>query len=150
MRAGETDLHQVPVREQERRPHVEQKNWHIVRQTVGYHRYDTPGELELLNRSWALQRLLTNHFGPKQKLLAKVRNGAKITKTYDKPATPYQRVLANTGTIIKTLKTRLKRENKSLTRPHPTPNPGPLHGATDPDHREAGHQTPTRHPGKTK
>lgn len=23
--------------------HVEQKNWHIVRQTVGYHRYDTPG-----------------------------------------------------------------------------------------------------------
>jgi hypothetical protein len=37
---------------------VEQKNWHIVRQTVGYHRYDTAGELELLNRIWALQRLL--------------------------------------------------------------------------------------------
>ncbi|MCW2131609.1 integrase catalytic domain-containing protein [Arthrobacter sp. VKM Ac-2550] len=32
--------------------HVEQKNWHIVRQTVGYHRYDTAGELELLNRIW--------------------------------------------------------------------------------------------------
>jgi hypothetical protein len=43
---------------------VEQKNWHIVRQTVGYLRYDTAAELELLNRIWALQRLLTNHFGP--------------------------------------------------------------------------------------
>ena len=94
--------------------HVEQKNWHIVRQTVGYHRYDTPGELELLNRSWALQRLLTNHFGPQQKLVAKVRTGARVTKTYDAPATPYQRVLADTGTVSKTVKARLKRENKSL------------------------------------
>ncbi|MDP9988332.1 hypothetical protein J2S98_003518 [Arthrobacter oryzae] len=94
--------------------HVEQKNWHIVRQTVGYHRYDTPGELELLNRIWALQRLLTNHFGPQQKLVAKVRTGARVTKTYDAPATPYQRVLADTGTVSKTVKARLKRENKSL------------------------------------
>jgi hypothetical protein len=31
---------------------VEQKNWRIVRQTVEYHRYDTPGELDLLNRIW--------------------------------------------------------------------------------------------------
>ena len=30
--------------------HVEQKNWHIVRQTVGYHRYDTTAELDLLNQ----------------------------------------------------------------------------------------------------
>jgi hypothetical protein len=94
--------------------HVEQKNWHVVRQTVGYHRYDTPGELELLNRIWALQRLLTNHFGPQQKLLTKVRNGAKISKTYDAPATPFQRVLADAGTVSKTTKARLKRENKPL------------------------------------
>jgi transposase InsO family protein len=94
--------------------HVEQKNWHIVRQTVGYHRYDTAGELELLNRIWALQRLLANHFGPQQKLLAKVRTGAKITKTYDSPATPFQRVLADTGTVSKGTKARLKRENRTL------------------------------------
>jgi hypothetical protein len=94
--------------------HVEQKNWHIVRQTVGYHRYDTPGELELLNRIWALQRLLTNHFGPQQKLVAKVRTGARVTKTYDAPATPYQRVLADTGTVSKAVKTRLRRENRPL------------------------------------
>lgn len=94
--------------------HVEQKNWHVVRQTVGYHRYDTPGELELLNRIWALQRLLTNHFGPQQKLVAKVRTGAKVTKTYDAPATPFQRVLADTGTVTKATKARLKRENRPL------------------------------------
>ena len=34
--------------------HVEQKNWAIVRTVVGYHRYDTPAELLLLNTIWAL------------------------------------------------------------------------------------------------
>ena len=52
---------------------MEQKNWHVVRQTVGYHRYDTAAELELLNRIWALQGQLTNHFGPQQKLVKKIR-----------------------------------------------------------------------------
>lgn len=94
--------------------HVEQKNWHIVRQTVGYHRYDTPGELDLLNRIWKLQRLLTNHFGPQQKLVSKERNGAKTTKKYDRPATPYQRILADKGTVRKSVKTRLTRENQPL------------------------------------
>jgi hypothetical protein len=94
--------------------HVEQKNWHIVRQTVGYYRYDTAGELELLNRIWALQRLLTNHFAPQQKLVSKERKGAKTTKKYDRPATPYQRVLADPGAVPKTAKTRLSRENKPL------------------------------------
>lgn len=94
--------------------HVEQKNWHVVRQTVGYHRYDTAAELELLNRIWALQGQLTNHFGPQQKLVKKIRTGAKITKKYDLPATPYARVLADEGTVRKLVKTRLKRENKPL------------------------------------
>ena len=30
--------------------HVEQKNWDIARRTVGYWRYDTSGEIELLNQ----------------------------------------------------------------------------------------------------
>ena len=34
--------------------HVEQKNWTHVRSMVGYLRYDTPGELELLNETWVL------------------------------------------------------------------------------------------------
>lgn len=94
--------------------HVEQKNWHIVRQVVGYHRYDTPAELELLNRIWALQRLLTNHFAPQQKLVSKTRTGAKITKTYDAAKTPFQRVLGDPGTVRTAVKTRLARENEPL------------------------------------
>lgn len=94
--------------------HVEQKNWHVVRQTVGYHRYDTAAELELLNRIWALQGRLTNHFGPQQKLVQKIRTGAKISKKYDRPATPYQRVLADEGAVRPSVKAKLKRENKPL------------------------------------
>lgn len=94
--------------------HVEQKNWHIVRQVVGYHRYDTAGELELLNKIWSLQRLLTNHFAPQQKLVSKIRTGAKITKTYDTPKTPFRRVLDDQGTVRKAVKTRLARENEPL------------------------------------
>lgn len=94
--------------------HVEQKNWHVVRQTVGYHRYDTAAELEMLNRIWALQGQLTNHFGPQQKLVQKIRTGAKITKKYDLPATPYERVLTDEGTVRKVVKAKLKRDNKPL------------------------------------
>lgn len=94
--------------------HVEQKNWHIVRLVVGYHRYDTAGELELLNQIWALQRLLTNHFAPQQKLISKTRNGAKITKKYDAPKTPLQRVLGDLHTVRKSVKTQFVHENKEL------------------------------------
>ena len=71
--------------------HVEQKNWAVVRTVVGYHRYDTPAELLLLNKIWVLQSLMTNYFLPQQKLIAKVRDGAKVTKTYDHPTTPHRR-----------------------------------------------------------
>lgn len=71
--------------------HVEQKNWAIVRTVVGYHRYDTPVELALLNKIWALQSLMTNFFCPQQKLLSKVRDGAKVIKTYDRAQTPHRR-----------------------------------------------------------
>ena len=70
--------------------HVEQKNWTTVRQLVGYLRYDTTGGLDLLNQIWAAQSLIGNHFYPQQKLISKVRDGAKITKKYDpaRPPTP--------------------------------------------------------------
>jgi GntR family transcriptional regulator len=68
--------------------HVEQKNWTAVRQLMGYPRYDTQSELLLLNKIWALQSLIGNHFYPQQKLVSKVRDGAKITKRYDTARTP--------------------------------------------------------------
>lgn len=71
--------------------HVEQKNWAVVRTLVGYHRYDTPAELVVLNKIWGLQSRLTNFFLAQQKLVSKVRNGAKVTKKYDKATTPHRR-----------------------------------------------------------
>jgi transposase InsO family protein len=75
--------------------HVEQKNWTTVRVVVGYHRFDTPAELVLLNKIWTLQSLLTNYFYPQQKLVFKVRDGAKITKKHDTAATPHRRAQAH-------------------------------------------------------
>ena len=75
--------------------HVEQKNWTTVRRLVGYLRYDTDAERDLLNQIWALQSLIGNHFYPQQKLISKVRDGAKVTKRYDRPQTPYARAMAH-------------------------------------------------------
>jgi hypothetical protein len=75
--------------------HVEQKNWTTVRTLVGYHRYDTPAELLLLNKIWVRQSLLSNYFYPQQKLVYKVRDGAKITKKHDTAATPHRRAQAH-------------------------------------------------------
>jgi hypothetical protein len=73
--------------------HVEQKNWAVVRTVVGYHRYDTAAELLLLNEIWQLQSKLTNYFYPQQKLISKVRNGAKVAKKHDIAATPFHRAI---------------------------------------------------------
>ena len=74
--------------------HVEQKNWTHVRELIGYHRYDTPAELALLNEIWELDRLFTNYLLPRQKLVFKQRNGLKVTKRYDTATTPHQRAIS--------------------------------------------------------
>ncbi len=72
--------------------HIEQKNWTRVRRHVGYYRYDTPRELDLLNQLWPIAAELTNLFTPQQKLVKKTRSGAKVTKTYDTATTPAARL----------------------------------------------------------
>jgi len=74
---------------------VEQKNYSIVRRAVGYLRYDTAEELRTLNELYRHLRLYTNFFQPTMKLKEKTRIGSRITKKYDKPITPYRRVLAS-------------------------------------------------------
>jgi hypothetical protein len=75
--------------------HVEQKNWSVVRRTVGYRRYDTFHQLYLLNRVYSVLRLYVNFFLPVMKLVKKERHGSKVKKVYDDPQTPYARVLAS-------------------------------------------------------
>jgi hypothetical protein len=74
---------------------VEEKNNSVVRRNVGYRRYDTPEQLEVLNQLYDELRLYTNYFLPVMKLLRKERVGSKIKKVYDKPQTPYHRMLAS-------------------------------------------------------
>jgi len=77
-------------------PYVEQKNWTHVRKIVGYHRYDTPEQVNLLNDLYRHElRLYENFFQPVMKLVAKRREGGRQHRTYDRPQTPYQRVLAS-------------------------------------------------------
>ena len=73
--------------------HIEQKNWSVVRQTVGYGRFETQAECDLLNMIYDYLRLATNFFMPSQKLILKERDGGRIVKKLDKPKSPYRRVL---------------------------------------------------------
>ena len=72
---------------------VEQKNWSIVRQLVGYERYESASAYQALQALYEVIRLSTNFFQPSMKLIAKERVGSKVKKTYDPAKTPYQRVL---------------------------------------------------------
>ncbi len=75
--------------------YVEQKNWSVVRRAVGYGRYDSPEQLDLLNTLYARLHLYVNFFLPVMKLEEKARMGSKVKRIYDDPLTPYARVLAS-------------------------------------------------------
>jgi len=73
--------------------HVEQKNWSVVRHTIGYDRLETSDELLLLNAIYENLRLYINFFQPVLKLVAKDQIDGRTIKKYDQAATPFRRVL---------------------------------------------------------
>lgn len=93
--------------------YVEQKNYNIVRQALGYARYETPQEVALIGKLYSRLRLLTNFFYPSMKLLHKQRRGARIHKLYDKPQTPARRLL-DCPTVSEAEKSRLRRQMRQL------------------------------------
>ena len=97
--------------------YVEQKNWTVVRRTVGYARYTTEAQVLLLNEIYETLRLYTNYFQPVMVLTAKERKGSKVTKHYDSPKTPYQRVMAS-PCISQEVKGRLTTEYQTLNPAH--------------------------------
>lgn len=133
--------------------YVEQKNYSIVRRSVGYYRYDTPQQLELLQLLYSHLRLYTNFFQPVMKLKEKIRRGSHVSRCYDEPQTPYARLLARADieperkeTLrhqyqklnVVTLKREINRLQAELFRlarkagpppqpPHNLPYPGPDH-----------------------
>jgi len=73
---------------------VEQKNFTHVRELFGYERFDEEVLVNLMNEIYTKYwNPLQNYFLPTFKLKEKIRIGAKIRKRYDKPKTPYDRLL---------------------------------------------------------
>ena len=73
--------------------HVEQKNWSVVRHTVGYDRMESQEELALIIEIYQDLRLYINFFQPVLKLIRKERVEGKQAH-YDTAKTPFSGVLA--------------------------------------------------------
>ena len=103
---------------------VEQKNWTHVRKLVGYYRYDTKEEQNILDSLYRNElRLFKNFFQPVMKLTEKVREGGKIHRKYDIAKTPYHRILESPNVSEET--------KKALTRIYQSLNPAQLKRYTD-------------------
>lgn len=74
---------------------VEQKNGAVVRQIVGYDRFEGERAYQQLAELYRAVRLYVNLFQPSVKLQAKTRDGARTTRRYDQAQTPLQRVVAS-------------------------------------------------------
>src|SRR5690606_4990233 len=73
--------------------HVEQKNGFLVRQLVGYERYDRLEQVEWLNAIYTLHDRYFNFCLPTRKLIGKERIGARVKKTFDSARCPAVRLL---------------------------------------------------------
>lgn len=92
---------------------IEQKNYANLRRWVGYHRYDRPEQVRLLNDLYTVLEDFLNFFVPSVKCREKVREGSRITRRYDTATTTYQRVLAHPG-IPEMVKERLRAKYATL------------------------------------
>jgi len=81
--------------------HVEQKNWSVVRQLMGYDRYEGPEAVAQFDHIYALLHPYLNGYLPTMKLIGKERDGARVRKHYDQPRTPYRRA-AQGGVLVPT------------------------------------------------
>jgi len=94
--------------------HVEQKNWTHVRQLFGHDRFEHPQLVPLMNelytREWSQ---FQNHFRPTLKLQSRDKRGSRTVRRYEKPQTPYARLLASTQ-ISPKVKARLKAQHAQL------------------------------------
>ena len=73
--------------------HVEQKNWSVVRHTVGYDRYTTAEELSLLNQIYLVLHHFINFFQPMMKQIGKETVNNRTKKIFDTAKSPFRRIL---------------------------------------------------------
>lgn len=107
--AGEKDIYFTRARpyKSNDNAHVEQKNGDVVRRHAFHYRYDTAAELRLLNTLYALVRVRLNLFTATTKAIGwRSNKHGKKTRIYDKPRTPYHRVI-DSGTLTEAKATEL-------------------------------------------
>ena len=77
--------------------HVEQKNGDKIRLLVGYRRYDTDEQTEILNQIYECDDLFQNHFISSRRLKEKIydESGKLRSKKWDTARTPYLRIIEN-------------------------------------------------------
>ena len=92
--------------------YVEQKNWSVVRQFIGYKRFETDEQLAVLREIYLLIMRYHNFFSPMMRLREKQRIGSKVTKRYMEAMTPYRKLLMDGGHISETTKERLRVEHE--------------------------------------
>jgi hypothetical protein len=93
--------------------YVEQKNGSIVRQLVGYDRFEGERAYRQLAELYRAVRLYVNFFQPSMKLRTKTRTGSRVRRVYDRAQTPFQRVLAS-GVLEVESERRLKAVYRAL------------------------------------
>ncbi len=97
---------------------VEQKNNSIARKYLGYERLDYQEVLTLINHYYKdILCPLLNHFYPSNKLKDKQLVDSKMKRYYDKPKTPYQRVIESPF-VIEAKKLKLIEIHKNLNPVH--------------------------------
>lgn len=96
---------------------VEQKNWSVVRQNVGYNRYEGEEARQLLSAFYRVLRIQVNFIQPSLKLISKERVGSKIRKKYDIAKTPCKRALDH-PCITEGAKAILKEQMETLNPAH--------------------------------
>jgi transposase InsO family protein len=91
---------------------VEQKNYASVRKIVGYARFSGEKGVKALQDVYNHYDKLLNFFYPCQKLISKERIGSKVTKKYDKPRSPFDRVIASSGLAQETKNRLVSQKNQ--------------------------------------
>lgn len=96
--------------------HVEQKNDDKIRKLVGYHRFDTQEEVDMLNKLYEICDHIDNFFIPSSKLkkLIKNKKGKIIRRIHDIPKTPYDRLMSDKK-INRSIKDHLTNLKHSLS-----------------------------------
>lgn len=94
--------------------HIEQKNWTHVRKLLGWERYDSHKALEAINDLYRNElRLMMNLFQPSVKLVRKTRVGSRLTRRYDQPQTPVDRLRASKVATSKKVAALLNLRNRT-------------------------------------